>query len=248
MYQHKSGLATCLKNEQFINDITCTYQNIQDSQILLQVKIHLTHYGVQNRIKVAAIVMLFIEFLRNTDIQEWYWEQSKKMSEAEIEHLDSKKSMKFVTKIVTDFGVCQNKNLLINNYFLADFNETYRQHIKDQLRYLTLDNCFLVFMNNDLNFEEEKGVVDPHYEFEYSVEEFTLGFKKKYNETFNTYKNSIKFAYPDKNSLVPKNFDLILKKYIDKKLDQENHKETIQFFSEILKDFQIEKLDSESKN
>lgn len=167
--------------------------------------IDLTESGVQNRDRVMAAVLKYLDLLRNKGVDKKYFSEIKKSLSNSFRFKEKTNDYNYAMQIAADLQHVPTAYVLSSDYEYQRFNPKAVQRVLDQL---TLDNARIFYIDKDQatdtqmeNFMGTYGVQD--------ISEQTL-------QRWTAMGDEFSLNLPRANNLMPENFDLVKAQYTDK--------------------------------
>ena len=167
--------------------------------------IDLTESGVQNRDRVMAAVLKYLDLLRTKGVDKKYFSEIKKSLSNSFRFKEKTNDYNYAMEIAADLQHVPTAYVLSSEYEYQRFNPQAVQHVLDQL---TLDNARIFYIDkaqpSDTKMENFIGT----YGVE-NISEQTMQHWLKLGDEF-------ALNLPRANNLMPENFDLVKAQYTDK--------------------------------
>lgn len=210
----KNSLFSILNEDHLVNRLDAFVKRFGDAQLIFVVKMKLSETGLENWRKIPPIVMEFFRWVRKTDLSEDYYNELAILSDRKWKYIEKMDPWNYCEQIAVQYGRVDLRNLLKAQ---MQWNEWCPGVIDSALHGFSWENCNWVVSSPDMTFSgtvvlnsqnefvERKGNVEPHFEIEYEIEEFTSAFidSMKDSEVIHEFK------YPNSNKFAPRNFEVL---------------------------------------
>ena len=203
-HQGKGSIFQELFEKGWILDIETGYDiKGKNNSLMSYVDLALTEQGLDNYAQVASSVMSYIEMLRTTEPQEWFYDELKLMDDHDFTYRRKKDPYDTVEEVGSYAGVHNFKHLLNHNYHFVKFNP---ERIKEQLGQMTYENSLILLSSANLEFSNNDYKVEKYFQVKYQTYDYSAKLQSLMSKDY--YKPKIPFSQPKSNKYIARNFDL----------------------------------------
>ena len=205
-HESKGSILNTLSEEGLAVSLSAGFETSEDYFSTLSITIKLTSTGAkpENIKRVIQTVGAYLNMLRKEGPQDWVFEELKTQSELSFKYQDSVGGVSKAVNIANLYTEFKDpENILYSSY---DFSRFDKQMISSIIGELTLDRAFIFYVNDELQ-NTESFTVDPIYKTKYLAENIRPELIQAFNEGDLSW-TTTKIHLPEKNTFLPKNFDL----------------------------------------
>lgn len=205
-HESKGSLLDFLIKEKLALSLTAGSYLQDDYFSTLKISITLTEKGFKEYPKVIEALGAYINVLRENEIQEWVYEEKKKVAELKFEFMNKSDPYNMV-KTLSDCMETYEPHEAVKNLYIYD--EFDKEEIKKQLDYLKIENSDIFLVSKKL--EDNCDLVEPIYSTPYNISKISEVLISKFNkpeiELWKTSKET-ELSYPPKNFLIPDSYEI----------------------------------------
>jgi protease-3 len=167
--------------------------------------IDLTESGLQNRDRVMAAVIKYLDLLRNQGVDKKYFNEIKQALSNSFRFKEKTNDYNYAMQIAADLQHVPTAYVLSSDYEYQRFNPQAVQRVLDQL---TLDNARIFYIDK----AQPSDTTMAFFAGTYAIEDIT----PQTIEHWHNMGSEFALNLPRANTLMPEKFDLVTAQYIDK--------------------------------
>lgn len=204
-HESKGSLLEFLIKEKLALSLTASSYIQDDFFSSLAIKVSLTKKGFEEYPKVVEALGAYIKVLKENDIQEWVYEEKRRVAELNFQ-FKNKTSPYGRVKVLSDCLATYEPHEVVKNMYI--YEEFDQKEIGELRNYMEIENSDIIL--SSYKIEEDCDKVEEIYTTKYSVEAIPEILKTKFNNPdLNQWKTSeAEMAYPPKNFLIPDSYDI----------------------------------------
>jgi protease-3 len=167
--------------------------------------IDLTESGLQNRDRVMAAVIKYLDLLRNQGVDKKYFNEIKQALSNSFRFKEKTNDYNYAMQIAADLQHVPTAYVLSSDYEYQRFNPQAVQRVLDQL---TLDNARIFYIDK----AQPSDTTMAFFAGTYAIEDITPQTIERWHNMGSEFALNL----PRANTLMPEKFDLVTAQYIDK--------------------------------
>ena len=205
-HESEGSILHLLMQENLATDLMVDFENHEDYTTDLIAEIGLTTKGATKEFlpRVIAAVGAYFKLLRSEQIQDWIVEEISKENEISFRYKCADGGMDRVVELTENYMYHSTvENLLFAPY---DYSRFDKADVARLIANLTVENLQVYFLSSGLQ-NTESFTVDPIYKTKYLAENIRPELIQAFNEGDLSW-TTTKIHLPEKNTFLPKNFDL----------------------------------------
>ncbi len=207
-HEGANSLLSYLMDEGLATGLSSGYSPEREIFSAFCVVVELTKKGLANYEKVCEIVFGYINMLKKKGVQNWIFEELKKVVKFQFDFKDKEKPIGYVSAIATKMHFYPVQDVLRANYLNESFEP---ELISKAINGLGLDNLRIHLISKSV--EKDCNLTEKWYGQKYSTEKFTPELRKRLDESQVPPSSKLGkvLDLPEPNEFIPQNFEIFAK-------------------------------------
>ena len=207
-HESKGSILDLLAEEGLALEISSGFSRYEDYMSNFSITVKLTSKGKkkENINKVIATVGSYVNMLKKEGPQDWVYDEIKTQNDLNFKYKDTNGGVSKCISLVSTYSDYEEpENVLYNGYEYRGFNKDTVQELVGQL---TTDNLHMYYVSDELVADDDYSL-DPIYGTRYQSQAIRDDMVKAYKDGDLSWSSMAeKIHLPEKNTFLPKNFDL----------------------------------------
>ena len=195
-HEGSHSLTSFLRKKHYIIELLTSYYVNGNFYTEFEIHIKLTKEGYNNINEIISIILSYIKYLQNNDINENFFREIQKCSKIAFDYYEKDDPIENCANLSQNLSLYPINKVIYSDYIIEDYEPDL---IKQTLNFLTLKNLNIYILSKDKK------------EYNYITENW-MGIEY-YKEKFNDFPlidiSNFDLGYPEKNIFIPEKFDLI---------------------------------------
>ena len=192
-HEGDGSLHKLLNDLGWINSLGAGESVIDDNAAVLSVNLDLTEAGAGHVPEINAYVFAYLDMLRNSDIEQWIYDEQAAVSELGFRFAEKSSAMGVVRTLAPNLEHIPAEDLLVAPYMMEEFDG---EMIRDFLGYMTPENVFVA-------------VSSPGYSGSQSEKWFGVSYDLDQGDIETAEVESTRLKLPEPNPFLPESLGLV---------------------------------------